>query len=459
MGLLRIEFRRSFCLWLSPFMVAALAWTAYGPLPAGIWLWTETVWSLQSSLLLFGPLVGGLAVWVAGRERRRQTEDLLSTTPHPTWGRDVAVWAATAAWCCLAYAAVVAGLFTATWMNADWGSPETGPVLAGLLAVAAHAAVGYAAGSFVPSRLTAPLFAVAMYGFQGLLVFGSVPAFRQLSPLGGDVAETVFYDESPEVFLRQSLWLIALAATALALVALRRRRSTGSWAALAMTATVAVVAASTLTSVPVQTVDARGEPVPYEPVCKEGRITVCLHPAYETALPETARVLEELAAPLLGSPGAPERAEQSGNAYPSRLSSGGTFLFDIRGAFNRSNVDSGFVFEDYMRPDLATALVAGPSGYVEQDTRAYENGDPCRGNGEPPGEAQRAVAGWLVFQTGGYGSTDSAAFWEATNGGLCPQSAVAVERFDALAPSERRAWLRENYPELRAGKLALDDLP
>ena len=456
-GLLRIEFRRSFCLWLFPFMVAALAWVVYEELPAGVWLWTETVWSLQSSLILFGPLVGGLAVWVAGRESRRETGDLLSTTARPGVLRDLALWAATAAWCALAYGVVTAAFLLLTLKDATWGSPEPGPVLIGLLAVLAHTALGYAAGSYLPGRFTAPLFAISMYWIQGITVFGPFPSLRYLSPLGGDAAATVFYDESQGVFAPQSVWLLGLAVAALVAVALRRRRSTGSWVALALAVTASIAGAVAVLGAPVETVDARDAPVPYRPVCEEGEIPVCVHPAYEVALPQTARVVRDLAGPLVGLPGAATRAEQR-DAYPSRLRSDGTLVFDIRGAFLRSNVNNGFGFRDYMESEIAFALVADPSGYIEEDFEAYNNDDACSKPGGPPGEAQRVVANWLRLQTGIYSSIKSETFRESSRI-ICPKSEAAVKRFDALEATERRAWLRTHYADLRAGRLTLRDLP
>ncbi len=455
-GLLRIEFRRSFCLWLFPFMAAALAWVVYEPLPAGVWLWTETVWSLQSSLILFGPLVGGLAVWVAGREMRRDTGDLLSTTARPGVLRDLALWAATAAWCVLAYGVVAAAFLLLTLRNATWGSPEPGPVLVGLLAVVTHSALGYAVGSYLPSRFVAPLFAISMYWIQGIMVFGPFSSLRYLSPLGGDAASSVFYNESRGIFAPQSLWLLGLAATALTTVALKRRKSTGSWTALAATAAAAAVGAVAVLGVPVETVDARGALVPYQPVCEEGEIPVCVHPAYEVALPETARAVNDLVEPLVGIPGAPTRAEQRGDAYPSRLRTDGTLVFDMRSAFIRWNVNHGSTVKDQVGFEVPSALVSGPSGYVEGNP--YKSSF-CREAGDAPGEAQRVIAAWLSYRAGDFGSANSMAFREAVNGQLCPRSAAVVERFDALTPAERRAWLETNYADLRAGELTLEDLP
>lgn len=458
-GILRIELRRSLCLRLCPFMVAALAWAVYDGLPAGIWLWTETVWSVKYSLILFGPLVGGLSVWTADRERRRGTVDLLATTPRAAAARDLAVWAATAFWCCFAYATVAAVFLLLTYLHATWGALDPGLILTGLIAVVTHSALGYAAGCYLPGRFVAPLFAIATYSVQGIAAFG-LGSFGYLSPIGYDVAPTVFYDETPDILAPQTAWFLGFACAALAAIALKRRKQARSWVVLVAASVIAVLGAAMLVSMPEETVNAQGTPVPYEPLCKDSRIVVCVHPAYEVALVEADRTVNELAAPLVGVPGAPIRAEQRGDAYPSRLRNDGTLVFDVRGAFNRWNVNNGVTFRDYVEPELATALVTGPSGYVEDaSVEAYNSGDPCRRSGGPPGEAQRAMAGWLIYHTGRYESTDSIAFMEAMGGRLCPKSAAAIERFDTLDASERRAWLREDYADLCSGRLTLEDLP
>ena len=194
--------------------------------------------------------------------------------------------------------------------------------------------------------------------------------------------------------------------------------------------------------------------MPYEPVCEEGGIEVCVHPAYETALPETARAMNDLAEPLVGIPGAPTRAEQ--RPSEARLRADGTLVYSLYGAFYRSNVNGGYTFRDYMEGEIVLALAAGQSGYVEGNP--YKSGF-CRTAGDAPGEAQRMMAGWLIYRAGDYDSAGSMAFTEAVNGQLCPKSAAVIERFDALAPAERRAWLEANFADLRSGKLTLEDMP
>ncbi|CAN5699619.1 hypothetical protein BH24ACT21_BH24ACT21_09240 [soil metagenome] len=460
-GMLRIEMRRSVCLWLFPILVTALCWIIYDGLPAGIWLWPDTVSSIQASILLYGPLAGGLAAWAAGREQRRNLTNLLSTTSRPETARDLAIWAATTVWCGLAYGLAVLVFFSLTYFNATWGSPDTWPVLAGLLAIIPHAALGYAAGRWVPSRFTAPLVAVVLYGLQGIFMFNLESSARYLAPYGPDPgASSVFYETSLNVYAPQSVWFVGLAALALATLGLKGRRNLGSWAALALAATVTVLGAVLLLRMPPPAVaDERETLVPYEHVCEEGLVPVCVHPAYETALPETVALVDDLVGSLVSLPGAPERAEQRGrNAAPARLLSDGTLVFDLRGGFDRWNASMGVSFRDYMEADIAQSLVSDDMGYVGEDPRFYSD-DPCAKLGGSAYQARLAVMSWLLWQTGRYDSMESESFTDSVNDILCPRTKAAIERFDSLKSTERREWLEKNYADLRAGDVTLDDLP
>ena len=55
---------------------------------------------------------------------------------------------------------------------------------------------------------------------------------------------------------------------------------------------------------------AAGAPIPYTPACHSGPLPVCVHPAYRAQLGETAALLNRIAAPVHGAPGAPTRAVQ-----------------------------------------------------------------------------------------------------------------------------------------------------
>lgn len=455
----RIEVRRSVCVWLFPLLVAVLGWAVYDGLPAGIWLWPDTVVSLQASVVLYGPLVGGLAAWIPGREYRRGVENLLLTTSRPGTSRDLALWAATAMWCCLAYAAVVATFFLFTHLNATWGSPEIWPVLSTLIAILPHTALGYAAGRWFPGRYTAPLFAVAIYWLQiGMFLDWDSPLRNLLSLPDDSVPGGVFYQKPTDIYMPQAFWFLGLTALALAVVGLSRQRNPKSWAVLGLSVAVAVAGAVVLLRMPPQALAYEREaPVPYEPVCDEGVVPVCVHPAYENALPETVALVDDLVGPLVGLSGAPERAVQRGDASQARLLQNGTLAFDLYGGFGRWNVNNGTSFRGYMQADIARSLVSDSSGYAGE--YEFYGDDPCAKSDESAYQARLAVMGWLLWQTERYDSMESEAFTDAMNDFLCPQTKDAIERFDALESGERREWFEDNYADLRTGNLALRELP
>ncbi len=351
-----------------------------------------------------------------------------------------------------------------TGWSVTWGSPEPWPVVVGLVAVVAHSAVGFAVGCLLSGRLVAPFFAIAMYWIQGITVLNQDSPTQFLSPIGQGYGHSVFHEGPRIPYATQSLWLVGLAALALAVVVLTRGRAPLPWVALAASTTVTVCAAVLLLMGPVASPEAQGAPVPYEPVCTDGRIAVCVHPAYERALPETAAAIEKVARPLLGLPGAPTRAEQREpdlrtNEEPTRLLPDGLLVFDLnRGAFDRWNTESGVSVEEFVQSELARALVAEKPVRLEDLFDPKTGADSCARPGELPGEAQSVVAGWLLWQAGEYDSVRS--FLIAPGPFLiCERSESALERFVALGESERQSWLRENYADLRAGSLTAEDLP
>ncbi len=66
-------------------------------------------------------------------------------------------------------------------------------------------------------------------------------------------------------------------------------------------------------------------------------------------------------------------------------------------------------------------------------------------------EAQGIVADWLSMRAGGD--------WKPFSSAQCASSREIIDRFAALDPAVREAWLRENLAELRAGRLTPEDLP
>lgn len=460
LGLLRIELRRSLALLCFPLLVGITAWLALQGMPDAVYVWLDTSKAVRDTVLFTGPLVAGLSAWVASRNKRRNIGEMLSITPCPGPSRDLATWAGTALWGVAVYVVLAVGLGVPTWWNATWGGPVWGYLLIGLLGVVSDSTIGYAAGYHLPSRFTAPLVAVALF-VGHLLPLGamhyalSVPF---LSPIAYSNGGFEVFQEPPQATLQQTLWFLGLAGTALATVALRGRYRPGAaLAVLAVSATICV--AGLVTALNANTgmgmydgpVD---RDVPFEPACEEGDITVCIHPAYSKLLPEAARMVNEVAEPIVGIPGAPTRAAQMGSfdfdiGKKEAKKTAFFFVYDLSmgdpGRF-RSGVPGALVTDQ----GAMGSMMPGSAKPTREDNELC--GAAMRSDyASPAFEAQSVVAGWLGKRAGDPSSTFSPSG--------CPNADELVERFASLPAGERDAWLEENFADLRAGKVILADLP
>jgi len=163
--MVRIEARRNVVVLLLP-ILAAIAWLqARNGLQTPVVVWPQVTVQARDWIVYLGPFVAAAAAWMGARERRHGMEDLLATTPCPVWQRRAATWTATTLWGLLAYGAVAVGILAYGATRATWGAPLAWPfcwpLLIGLLALPAHAAVGFALGRYAPSRYT-PLVAIAL---------------------------------------------------------------------------------------------------------------------------------------------------------------------------------------------------------------------------------------------------------------------------------------------------------
>lgn len=443
MRLLTIETRRNIGLWVFPIAAGVAVKLAYDFLHfTDVLIWATSSRVVRDALLVLGPFAAGAAAWVAGRESRRALGDLLATTPRPELQRRLVAWAATALWALLAYLAVGAFVVADSSLHPAWGTPTLWPMLAGLLAVVAHAALGYAFGYALRSRFTAPLVAIGLFAIQ-MFVGDQLGWARWLSPTA-PLETSVWYGVRPYLGLAQPLFLLGLAALAWGTVALGSgaRRTGGS----------VLVGAALLTAAGVGETFQRGRDgdglayhmnsrgelirtdrhqlIPYTPVCSGGRLPVCVHPAYRSLLPEMAAMIDRMAEPLIGVPGAPTRAEQQ--PYGDRLPTPpGVLAFELR-----YGVSAGTAY------DVALQL-----------TRSWSPSAPSY---EVGGEAQKALEIWLMERAG--------IPIDCRDGGRGPwvyerRLCDPARRFAALEPTAQRAWLTRHYAGLRAGKLRLEDLP
>jgi hypothetical protein len=428
MRLVWIELRRSTTLWYVPALAVLAIWgtlTTMRPDEAPT-LWARSSIQLSLMFVVVAFIMSGIGAWAAGRERRRQTRELLATTPRPAVLRDLALFASTALWGLVACLASGAYVFMVTSREATWGGPDFAPILVGLLMVVASTAIGYLGGTLIPGRFAAPLVAVA-WSSAALLVGTRSSAVAYLSPMSidprGYSPSDLFYQAPSIPAAEMSIWLAGLAGCGLATVALRRRRTLLAGCLLAVALGVAtsgaVLAMQAFVHPPWERLY-EGQPLAaYDPSCVERSIPVCVHPAYEASLEDSADRVGRLVEPLLGVPGGPVRAEQ----LPERAG---------------------------LRSDGTLEIMPGPSAVGRA---AY---DLVREQGVEFNPAQLAIAYWLLERVG-----EQNFLAQGLLGVGQPDAAVtaAVARFAALTPEAQRAWLEANYAALRAGELSLADLP
>lgn len=419
---------------------------------------------IRDTILFAGPFVAGAAAWMAGRERRRRIEDLLATTPRPAFARRAATWTGTIAWGAVAYLAAAAILVALTLRHAVWGAPSLWPILIGLLAIPAEAAVGYALGVYVSGRFIAPFVAIIVFLAQigvGYALAGGPANTRVLAYLSPVVYldTSVWYGVRPDVSLPQALVLLGLTAIGLSATALYRRASWSAWGSCcAGVVLCGASAAMLLVSAPPTSSDLMASrymptfggatlqawnkrPIPYAPACAASPMPVCVHPAYAPYLKGDAAIINRLVAPLRGLPGVPTRAVQRSD-----------------GAWGVIGNDLAFVPQEMPADELFYGQIALALTAYNYNFKDFLH---CPGDATMQScyEAQESVGIWLVRQAGLSLSLEERGVpwgkftsdWRITS--------PAARRFARLSPTSQRAWLRAHYLTLRHGGVSLKDLP
>jgi len=443
--LLTIEARRNVGLWFFPvilliswWLLSAWGWIAF--------LWESTNQQLQASVVPFGaPAIAGAAAWMAGRDRRRGIQDLLATTPRHDTERLLTLWASTALWGVLAYAAFAAYMMGRTALSATWAGPELWPVVVALAAILAHAVWGFFFGSLVPSRFTVPVVAIAammllqfLSGYMVATGGGYSPTWvTYLAP------DKPAYDLAPW----QALIYMGLTGAGLAALALRRRWGTPGFAVLAGSSVLAVAGVIMVwgewprydPAKPLayngwgQVIEQDSVYVEPEPVCEGSPVTVCVYPQYQPVLDEGVASANRLAAPLLGLPGMPLRAGPedttfTGGGSTSMLRVGDDGHLDVSRFVDKLVADSGSLREGAIVNEAQLAVRQWLVGKARLPNWAFECYEDVPEQQQYPGQP---------------------------TAGMCQ----ATARLARLSPPEQRAWLETHYRDLRAGKLSVRDLP
>ena len=496
--LLRLELRHNAMLWMLPVAIALFWFTAERKTMATPPLWNLRATGMQSgAVAAFASPVAGAAAWMGSRESRCRTTDLVTITARPRPARLLATWAATTCWALVAYLACVAVVYGRTAQQGAWGGPLWWPAVVAAGSLPTLTALGFAAGTLVPSRFTAPLVALAAFFVIALstqLIHGS-QSYWQISPIvtgpwdiGPDPGVGTFYAYLPDLPIAQVMFLTGLTAAVLGVPALPtgsgmrslRRSAVAITAAGLLVAGTAVALAGTgrldahgMIAIPALHDAASDRPLRYTPVCSHTAIPVCLNPAYASYLPATEAALAPVLDQIAGLPGAPVRISQAAANYqqgPDNSVGIGLAGSPISG--------TPPVFRLLLPVQLPEPVLA-TSELASQVRSATGPGIMASVTGDGPGasQAQHAVTTALLMAAGVVPSHHLPSPGTPTAGdnvpppgagaggeryvGPAPGSPAyaAARRFAALPAATRRAWLTQHLAALRAGHINLGQLP
>jgi hypothetical protein len=508
--LLRLELRHNAMLWMLPVVLGLFWFITYRKTMAMPPLWNVRAAGMQSGALAdFITPVTGAAAWMGSREARRRTADLVSTTARPRWARMLATWAATAGWALAGYLVCVAVLYGATAHQAGWGGPLWWPVAVVAAGLLAMSAIGFAAGTLIPGRLTAPLTGIGAFFVLALsteLIRGS-QSYWQISPIvtgpwdtGPDAGMGTFYHYLPDLPIAQVMFLAGLTIAVLAALALRGssggRRLRAAAAAIAaaglLASGTAVALAGTgkldahgMIAIPALHDAASDRPIRFTPVCDHAAIWVCVNPAYVSYLPAVTTALAPVLDQIAGLPGAPARISQAAADYQQETGNAVGVMLDGPTVSGSPPVYHLLLPDQAPGPPMtASALAAQVRSDAGPDIIASVIGDSFSAS-----QAQQAVAAALMMAAGlpaggpQLGITARAGGQAALSrceraarcrallssqgamSGPLPEVApgspafAAAQRFAALPAPARHAWLVQHLTALRAGRITLAQLP
>jgi hypothetical protein len=492
--LLRLELRRNIMPWLLPLLAVLFWFVTYRPAMANPPFWNVRSGIVQShTMLAFAPLLAGAAAWAGSRDRRRGVADLVGMTALPRWAGQLAAWAATTCWAEAIYLAGVAVLYVVTARQGAWGGPLWWPVAVGAAFVAASCALGFAAGSLLPSRFTAPVAAFVMFLALagGAFALQANVTYAQIWPLnvqGAFPSDSygIFYPYLPDLPITQLMFLAGLTAAALGGLGLptaaggrwlRRATAAVTAAGLAAAGTGVVLAGTARLEahgivVPALHNAASDRPTPYPPDCGHTAIPICLQPAYRALLPDVTAALGPLLSQVAGLPGMPTRVTQvavtSARPAPSNgVSFGGPVIggrppvlyLPLAGLTlpGEGNTPAS-QFTDALRQldgvPILSVLVGLPGQVPAQAGLGGINSMP-----NPRHFAQVAVIDGLVRALGlAQPGPLSVRIPHGTSSGE-QQVQAAAQRFAALPAAARHAWLTTHLAALRADRISVSEIP
>jgi hypothetical protein len=440
---------------LAPVIIVVIVLTPLARNFNPVAIWNDRSYDVLSLLTLLGPFVAAVGAWEGARVRRlRKRRGDQSTV----WARQVTNWAKTAVWGLLFYLLIWATVFVITATQATWGGPLLGPPLVGAVAILSLSALGFTIGDLWSSRFAAPLVGVGLLATE--IWLSSLASMR--NPIGyvtpnfaAGLSVSVWYGVRSDLVIIQLTFLFGLLAVVLASLAIRRYITSKKVypSILAVCGIVLVLAsfAGAASSsadihgirVPLLYHAATDRPIPYTPVCSRAALPVCVHPAYSAELPQLSALINRLAAPLIGIPGAPVQADQ----LPT-----GVYGFQIVGnvlivqpfAAHASDWDNpNEPFIHMISAQIALGLVIAPGLVIASGLVTASPDGEHRKSQLNYTTTQQAIALYLLQQAN---VTADPAFLQVST-----QARTFEQSFAVQSLAVRHAWLTQHYMALLQG--------
>lgn len=333
--------------------------------------WMSLVITHRSSLLIGWPLAVAAGAWQARREHLAGVHELVESTARPRWSRILPVLTALAIAVSAAHVLVVLTAVPRLIDPTSYRPTAALTVVAGgALSVVAAAWLGMALGRLLSSAVTAPALGVAGIGL--ILAKSRVPddqkwIYALFSPTGGNSYSFTDHVTVPsQVSTAQALWWLALALTAVVLLAAGSpRRRLAALLPLSLGAATLVVMPQDPVY-PGYAVDTAAQQL----VCADGTPRVCVSRVHAFMLPEVTPRAREGLAILARLPGAaPTEAIEDVTVWPDR---GPVVLPDTVTTFPLQAGSEGSIFYDVL-PMMLRA--GGATNFCPEDTRADEAAD------------------------------------------------------------------------------------
>jgi hypothetical protein len=330
---------------------------------------------------------------------------------------------ADAGWVIAAYLFAMVVTVVRVGLDAVWGSPDVGGLVAALAAVVACAAAGWAAGWWMPSRLTGPLTGVGLYVAMGIVIsIGNNNA--GIGPLVPSAASTWLRPmETVGEWLGwlQVGWFAGLAVSLIGLTVLRPARRSGV-GLVTVGLIVAVGSAGVLLG---QNHERRLDPAAPVTCLRADGIDVCTHPAYGEAIGPMAEAVAATVRPLVDA-----------GVVPPRV------------------MDRGY------RPSQSTpAFFPHPDGAVVAEEVANSLVRGCMDDAVEVDRAVGFLARWLVVQAGYMPRQSIHPAPETPEPFHHDSQREAFDRFSRLGTAGQVAWLAENFDDVVACRVEIGAIP